>query len=161
ALRDRVVVNGADVGVRTISPGPTLVTGFELGLSTDVRVDVTQDVMGNRVQLLDRATVGDVEANQLTNHFGSRGALNPLPTMPALPALAPVTAGTANVTVNGGQTSTISAGAFGALLVHAGGTLRLNGGTYQVASLTVENGARVQALAAVQLRIAGRLSVLD
>src|SRR5262245_51931401 len=50
ALRDRVVVTGADVGVRTISPGPTLVTGFELGISTDVRVDVTQDVMGNRVQ---------------------------------------------------------------------------------------------------------------
>ena len=53
----------------------------------------------------------------------------------------------------------LNAGNYAAVVVQ--GTLRLKGGSYQLASLQLANDAKVEALAPAQLHIAGRLSLLD
>jgi hypothetical protein len=161
-LRDRVVVSSGDVGVRNVSTGPTLIAGYELALASQAQVDTKRNVIANRVLLQDRAAVGDVEANKLTNQFASYSHLYSLPTaMPALPTISAVTPGTSSYTLNMAQIATISPSNLGAVSVKTKATLRLNGGTYNWASLQLDDQARLEALAPVQIRIAGRIATLS
>lgn len=159
-ILDRGNVQGGDVGVENASSGPFLVTGFEAALTADSKIDMSHDLLADQVSLRDRATVGDVEATHITTQNNPVYAHQyAFPTMPAPPA--PDTAapsGTA-FTVSNGQTQTMSAGAYGAVTVN--GTLNLSGGTYDFASLTLNNDSKVEALATTKIRIAGRLSTGD
>jgi hypothetical protein len=103
-----------------------------------------------------RAKVGDIEAKTLNNQGGSYTHLYSFPTMPALPVLASVTPGSANVTAPASVTTSLNPGNYAAVVVKNTGTLRLTGGVYQVASVQVENDAKIEAAAPVQLRISGR-----
>jgi RHS repeat-associated protein len=158
-LRDRTVLMGGDVGVHVAGTGPFLVTGYELALAASVQVDTTHNTIANRV-LLQGAKVGDVQTNTLTVQNGGTYAKKYVfpTTMPALPALAPVFAGTAALTVNGGATVVVSPGAYGAVSIGTKGTLRLQGGVYHLASLQLDDDARIEALASVQIRVAGRVT---
>jgi uncharacterized membrane protein YgcG len=161
-LRDRVGIMGGDVGVRLAGTGPFVGGSYELTLASDSHVDTARNVIANRVQLLDRARVGDVQVSQVINHNGFFAHQYPFPpNMPVLPPTAPVTPGTAAVTVNAGSTLVASPGSYGSVSVGDRGILRLKGGVYQLASLTLSNDARVEALAPVQVRVAGRFTAFD
>jgi hypothetical protein len=163
-LMDRVGVTGGDVGVRLVGTGPFLGGAYELTMSADAHVDTARSVLANRLLLQDRARVGDIQVNQLTqqNHptFTHQYPF-PATAMPALPPMAPVTPGTAALTVKLGGTQVANPGSYGAVSVGDRGILRLNGGVYQLASLQIGNDARIEALAPVQLRVAGRFGALD
>jgi len=160
-LQDRATVTGGDVGVRLAGSGPFLVSGYELALTFDASVDTAHNVMANRLLLQDRAHVGDIQVNrQDPPNGGSYAHKYPFPSsMPALPPLAPVSPGTAALTVNG--TSTASPGSYGAVSISNAGVLRLKGGVYHFASLQIWNDAHIEALAPVQVRVAGRFSAAD
>jgi hypothetical protein len=159
SLKDRAAVHGGDVGVQLATGGPFLVSGYQAGLASDSRIDTNRDLLAARVLLKDRARVGDVEATTLTNQFGSYANQYPLPTMPAMPSAVTPAPGSTAYSVSSGQTRSMAAGAYGAVSVQ--GTLKLTGGTYELASLTLGNDARVEVLATSQLHVAGRLSTGD
>src|SRR6185436_17833968 len=75
-----------------------------------------------------------------------------------LPAPAAVTPGTANLTVAGGKTVTASPGQFLTVSLGTSAVLRLSAGTYQMTDLTIGTSGRIEALGAVQIRIANRLN---
>jgi len=158
-LRDRTTLSGGDIGVHVAGTGPFLITGYELALASSVQVDTTHNTIANRV-LLDGAKVGDVQTNTLTVQNGGTYAKKyAFPTtMPALPGLAPVFAGTTALTVNASTTVVVSPGVFGAVAIGTQGILRLQGGVYHLASLQLDDGARIEALAPVQIRVAGRVT---
>ncbi len=160
-LRDRTVLTGGDVGVHVAGSGPFLVAGYELALSASVQVDTTHNVIANRV-LLDGAKVGDVQTNQLSvQNGGTYSKKYAFPaTMPALPTPALASAGTMAVKVKPSFAVQIGPGAYGAVSVGTQGILRLQGGVYHLASLQLDDGARIEALGPVQVRVAGRLSTL-
>jgi hypothetical protein len=161
-LRDRAAVTGGDVGVQLVGTGPFLETGYPLSLISDSKVDATRTVSAGKVLLTNRAKVGDLQATTIVNQGGSYTRQLAFPTaMPALPPTAPVTAGTAPLTVAMNTTSTASPGAYATVSVGYRGILRLRGGVYQVAALQLDNEARIEALAPVQIRIAGRVAALD
>jgi hypothetical protein len=161
-LRDRATVAGGDVGVRLAGTGPFLVSGYELALASEAQVETTRNTIANRVLLQDRARVGDVQTSHLTNQSGSYSHQYAFPSaMPALPPLAPVSPGTAPLAVNASSTAVASPGSYGAVSVGYRGVLRLRGGVYQLASVQLDNEARIEALAPVQVRIAGRFGAFD
>ena len=161
-LRDRATVLGGDVGVRLAGTGPFLISGYELALASEAQVETTHNVIANRVLLQDRARVGDVQASQITNQFGFYSHQYPFPSsMPAVPPTAPVSPGTTPLTVAASATTVVSPGSYGAVSVGYRGILRLRGGVYHLASVQLDNEARIEALAPVQLRVAGRFGALD
>jgi hypothetical protein len=161
-LRDRAAVSGGDVGVRVAGTGPFLVSGYELALVNDAHVDTSHNVISNRLLLQTRAHVGDVQVNQLNNDGGSYSHRYPFPSaMPALPALASVSPGTASLAVAANATVVASPGSYGAGTIGYRGVLRLRGGVYHLASLQLDNEARIEALAPVQVRVAGRFGAFD
>jgi len=162
ALWDRATVSGGDLGVRLAGTGPFLVSGYELALASQAQVATTRNVIANRVQLLDRARVGDVQANQLANQSGFTVHRYPFPSaMPALPPTAPVSPGSAALTVNASSTFSAFPGAYGAASIGYRGVLRLYGGVYHLVSLQLDNEARIEAMAPVQVRVAGRFGAFD
>jgi hypothetical protein len=158
-LRDRAALSGGDLGVRVAGTGPFLVTGYELALVSGAQVDTTHNTIANRV-LLQGAKIGDVQTNTLTvQNGGTYTKKYAFPTtMPALPALAPVFAGTTALTVNASSTVVVSPGKYGAVSIGTKGVLRLQGGVYHWTSLQLDDDARIEALAPVQVRVAGRVA---
>lgn len=152
---------GGDVGVRSEASGETLVPGFELVLGAPFKpthVSALHDVIAPRIQLNALSTVGDVDG-MLTNNGGLRLHVGPFPsTMPTLPLAAPVTAGTADLVVT--TPTTLSPGSWNNVTVNPGAALILNAGVYEVANLTLRDGAHLRASGAgpVEVRIADRLS---
>ena len=160
SLMDRASVQGGDVGVEHSSNGPFLVAGYEASLVADAKIDATHDLLAEDVYLRDRATVGDVEATHITNQNGGVYVHQyALPPMPASPAVATPAPGTTALNVSSGQTTTIAGGSYAAVTVN--GTLNLSGGTYEFASLTLGNDAKLQATGTSQVHIAGRISTGD
>ena len=161
-LRDRAAVSGGDVGVRVAGTGPFLVAGYELALVSDAHVDISHNVISNRLLLQTRAHVGDVQVNQLNNDGGSYSHRYPFPSaMPALPPTASVSPGSTALTVSASSTVVASPGSYAAASIGYRGVLRLRGGVYHLASLWLDNEARIEALAPVQVRVAGRFAALD
>ena len=163
SLTDRVGVTGGDVGVRLAGTGPFLGGAYELTMIADSHVDSARSVLANRLLLRDRARAGDIQVNQVTNSnngiFAHRYTFPA--NMPALPPVAPVTPGTSALTVNMSATVVANPGSYAAVSVRDKGILRLKGGVYQIASLQIGNDARLEALAPVQVRIAGLFGTLD
>ena len=160
SLMDRAQVQGGDVGVEHAGTGgPFLVMSYEAALAADSRIETTHDLLAEDVFLRDRATVGDVEAAHITNQFGVYAHQYALPPMPTFPSAATAAPGSSPYAVSNGQTQTLTAGAYAAVTVN--GTLHLGGGTYDFASLTLGNDARIVAQATTTVHIAGRLSTGD
>jgi hypothetical protein len=153
---DRVVVIGGDVGVAGV--GQMTDGRDEVTIEPSGRVDPSRGIFGHTVDLRSQASVGAVHTARLDNSGGTFVSNGPFPAaMPALPALDPITPGTTAVNVASGAARTIAAGSWGALQIN--GTLTLSGGTYQIASLDIGTGGRVEASAGTRLRIKGHLYV--
>jgi hypothetical protein len=152
-IQSSTIVLGGDVGARGTT-GPFLTSGFALSVGQASNVDVLHAVFGDSVQLGSRAVVGAVKTNRLQDLGATHGSVSALVPLPPLPGTMQVKPGTAALNVSGVQT--ISSGAFGAVTVS--GQLILKGGTYQFASLQLNDFASIQALDVVKVLIAGRLS---
>jgi streptogramin lyase len=153
---DRTQVTGGHLGIAqgaAATPG-TLTAGQDSSTAAG-RVLLAQTVV-----LRDRATTGEIGANQITAPTsvttGPRSAYVAPPPGPT-PAAPPV--GTTAVTVNPGQTQTLAAGRFAAVTVN--GTLNLSGGLYEMQSLQIGAGGRISVLARSTVHIATGLGAAD
>jgi hypothetical protein len=156
SFNDRTVVAGGNVGVAagTGATPNSLTAGF------DTRIGVGQVVLAPSVTFAERAAAGEIGANvQNIPASVTTGPRSAFVAPPAQPVPGTIAAGTTAVTVNAGQTTTLAAGAFGAVTVN--GVLNLAGGLYQFQSLTLNNDARLVPLASSTVRVAGVVTALD
>ena len=153
-----MVVNGGDLGALGTT-GPFLGDGVAVDALTGVQVQTTHTIIAYSINLGTGAKVGDIEATHVTVGTGAtHGTIAALVALPPLPAAAAVSPGTTNITVATGATVSASPGHFATISVGTGGTLKLGAGAYDMTTLTLGNGAKLQALGAVQIHVAGRLS---
>jgi hypothetical protein len=158
---DRATVAAGDIGVISTHGGPFLENGFQLALVNGARIEASRSVLAYAVELLNGAVAGDVQTNHLKNIGGSFARQFAFPTMPVFPAANTSSPGNSSVTVPKGQARVLAPGRYA--VVSVDGILRIGqgGSNYDFASLLVNNDARVEVLGPVQLRIAGRLAILD
>jgi hypothetical protein len=152
SMQDRTQVIGGDVGV---AAG----TGDSINTTFDTKIGIGRSVIGQRIVLGDRTVAGNLFVTTLIAPHATFASQSPFSAPPVAPAIAAFSAGTAALTVNGGQTVTLAAGSFGQVTVN--GTLNLSGGSYQVQNLTLGPDGAVVALAPSILRVAGRISAAD
>jgi Dictyostelium (slime mold) repeat/Galactose oxidase, central domain len=157
-IGNQAVVLGADVGTELDGDGPFLSTGFELGVGTFATVDPAYNLLAAAVRLKNKCTVGDVQALTVDNQNCSTGAMGAWPSMPSFPPalLASPTAEPLTV-ANGGTVQLGSDEARGDVWLKKDGLLRLEGGVYHFENVQLDQGAWIQALAPVSIRVAGRI----
>jgi hypothetical protein len=157
-LTGGMVVNGGDIGARGTT-GPFLGDSAAVDALTGVQVQTTHNIIAASVNLGTGAHVGDVQTSHLVSGTGAtHGNVSALVALPALPAAAAVSPGTTNLTVATGATVSTSPGHFATISVGTGSTLKLAAGAYDMTTLTLSTGAKLQALGAVQIHVAGRVS---
>ena len=154
SLQSNVSESGGGIGV---SAGTGLLpNSLTVGLNGRVAVS---SVLAAPLVLLGVGTVaGNVVTSQLIAPFTTTGAVSPFAAPPAAPVPGPVSAGTTAINVPLFQTAALTSGQYGAVTVL--GTLNLQGGIYQFASLTLGLGARLTALGSSVVRSAGVVSAL-
>jgi RHS repeat-associated protein len=153
-----MVVNGGDIGARGTS-GPFLADSAAVDALTGVQVQTTHNIIAASVNLGTGAHVGDVQTSHLVTGTGAtHGGVSALVPLPALPVAATVSPGSANLTVATGATTTASPGHFATISVGTGSTLKLAAGAYDMTTLSLSTGAKLQALGAVQIHVAGKVS---
>src|SRR5450432_1396805 len=158
SLGEQSLVVGGDIGVINAGPGPFLVPGFSLALGEKSQVNPARNLLANSVLLGENALVGDIQTNHLSGNHAAHGSVTSFVTLPALPAVSPVTVGTADLTVPERTTIVLAAGSsFKNVKIGESCTVRLAGGIYQMAQLTVGEKSRVEALATAEIHVAGRL----
>lgn len=128
-----------DVVATTASPGPTLISGFEIFV--DKPATITGNMKGDSISLSKNISIsGFVRYNQLSNTGASigGGTFTPL----ALPAAtlppfqeATLRAGAPDVLVDSGQTVVLAAGDYDEIQVAPTGVLQFAGGIYNVRSI--------------------------
>ncbi len=137
--RDSVVLSG-DVIVNNATAGPVL-GEKALSLDSNVVTPAGYKLAATSIDLDAGATAGgDVYFNTLTNGGSIHGAqITPLglPVYASLPPVLVRPAGTQNVDVPDNGQLTLNEGAYGNLTVGRSATLRLAGGGYAFASITV------------------------
>ncbi|MCC6994814.1 MAG: hypothetical protein IT370_09415, partial [Deltaproteobacteria bacterium] len=157
-LRPGAAVSAGDLGVKDVAT-TMLHSGKELALEGASTVQTTHNTLGNRVFLDTGAVLGDIHTTALTDFGATHGTVAGMPTMPALPTPASVTAGTTNLTVAAGTTTTLSGSTSrAAVTLNDSAILRLGAGTYQFASLKLLANARVEAQGVVEILLTGRLT---
>jgi RHS repeat-associated protein len=150
------VVRGGALGARAVGSTPSLVAGFEAAL--DQHADVgTNAVLGDSLKLGQHATAGALFTNQFNDQGGTHGAVSAFLLPPSLPPASSISPGASAFTVAKKATQTLAASQQGAVQVEQQATLRLSGGLYQFASLTLKQKARVEVLAPSEVRVQGRL----
>jgi RHS repeat-associated protein len=150
-------VSGADVGVRSAG-GPFFMDKAELGVGSKATVSVGNTIHADTVLLKSKATVGDVQTNELeASKKATHGAVAGFVPLPAPPAVSAVAPGTKSIKVEKKKTLTLSPGAFGDVKVKEKAALRLEAGVYHLGSLALESHARLESLGPVEIRIAGKL----
>jgi hypothetical protein len=151
-LGDRDTIPAGNLG--TSSPAGT---PFALIVGHDA--SAPGNLFGRSVELLDRATVGNVSTDQLTGPFATHLATSRFVIPPGVPTARPFAAGSLAITVAAAATRVLAPGQYGAIAVQ--GTLRLSGGLYQLASLTLGPAAVLSASAPSVVRVTGRLTAAD
>jgi hypothetical protein len=156
-LGAHAIVSGGDVGVASLAPtniGPQLV------VSDHAQVDPTHNLIAPSVALSAHASVGDVQTNNLTNGGANFASVGPFPaTMPPLPlALTSTTTG-ADVTIQAGQSVTLSPGVYGSLSVANLGVLHVAGGTYYFKSISLGDHVTFDSASAALVQVTGNIAV--
>ena len=147
-LGSNAQVVAGHVVVNNSSPGPTLTSGFELGIASNVHTPAGYAIVGDSIQVLSNAVIGgNAFFNNLSNAGTIQGSQNtPLPPFPIfapLPTFQPSTSGTLDVNVPANQTQTLAPGNYRDIHVLSNGTLRLSAGVYNVRSILTDSNAKI------------------
>lgn len=157
-LQDDTEVHDGHVGANNLAAA-----AWSVDIETKVHVQHKMAaVYADRLRIAAGAKLGDIHYNQLSNAGDIKGqsytplALPLFSSLPAVPAFSP---GSVNFTVAKNSKRTLAAGDYNNLKVNESGTLYLSGGTYNLASWTLADHARVYAEAECEVRVAGRLII--
>jgi RHS repeat-associated protein len=155
AVRVDARVSGGDVGVSGqvgLLPRTAAVVVEERA-----EVAVAHRIAAESVLIERRSVVGDLSTDKLTDRGATHGAVIPFDGVAAGPSMPATDPGTETLTVARGTERVICPGSYGEVIVRHGATLRLIGGAYDLLSLRVHAGGRIEALGPVMVRIAGKL----
>jgi hypothetical protein len=152
---DRTVESGGGIGVG--ASGGASANTFSVGV--DARVATTSVLIAPHVVLGARTTAGNVDADKIDAAQATTGTRSQFVAPPIAPAPGPTTPGSNAIAVASGQTVTLVAGRYGAVSVS--GILKLAGGTYQIASLHLDNDAQLIAQMSAVIKVAGGVTALD
>ncbi|HEX7668710.1 MAG TPA: hypothetical protein VF395_03960, partial [Polyangiaceae bacterium] len=123
--------------------------------------DRTRNLIADSIHLGVGATFGDIQTAHFSGPGSIHGTVSGVVPLPPLPGASPVTVGASGLTVAALATVTTGPGRYATVTVNAGGTLRLRAGLFEVASVTVAAGGRIEALGSIQIHVAGRFSAGD
>jgi len=152
-------IAGGQVGVMRTVAGPSLVPGYELAIGAGASVSATEAVHGNALLLGSGATLGEIHANSVVDNGATHGPVTALGSMPAMPKMARPSPTTVPLHVTANAVTQIPANArYGAAVVEDRATLRLAGGVYDFASLTLGENSRLETDAPTIVRIQDRLA---
>ncbi|MCC6810658.1 MAG: hypothetical protein IT381_24725 [Deltaproteobacteria bacterium] len=153
AIDDSASVTGGDVGARAVTPG-----FVELSVGAHSRIQ--KQLFGDSVELRDQVNVGDIFTNKLTK-FGNvvHGQLFDFKIPPRLPPVVVSTPGTQSISVHQHDPLTLTPGKYLDIRVKTKGSLTLEGGTYELRTLRLDNFATLTTKDFVSLRVQGRVSV--
>lgn len=136
--------------------GPSGTLAFDVGASQSF----FGNTVANTVTIAVSATAGHIIGNDITVDGSAAQrtlGLNP-GALPQIPAVTPSTPGTTNVSLHANQTRQLCPGSYGAISLDNNATLNLNGGVYQVARLTLGDGARLEPSEPVVLLVSGSVT---
>ena len=147
-LGNNAQVIAGHVVVNNSSPGPTLSTGFELGIGNNAHTPAGYAIVGDSIQVSSNAVIGgNAFFNNLSNAGTIQGSrhtpLPPFPIFAPLPTFQPSTPGTLDVTVAANQTQTLAPGNYRDIHVSSNATLRLSPGVYNVRSILTDSNAKI------------------
>jgi len=151
-IQDRTQVSGGDVGAAAT-------TGDAINTTSATTIALGRATIGPRIVLGDQTAAGNLFVNQLVAPHATFTSQNPFVAPPVPPAIPAFSAGSAALTVNGGQTVTRAAGSFGQVTVN--GTLNLSGGTYQIQNITLGPDGAIVATGPSLVEVAGKVSGAD
>ncbi|RIK31045.1 MAG: hypothetical protein DCC55_36845, partial [Chloroflexi bacterium] len=158
-------VNNGDVGARAAGNGPFLADNAEVSIGQQAKMlDPTSRVLGNRLAVKLQARVYNPSYNHLTNNgqvLGTTATPLDLALLPALPALPTITPGTQNLSVAQFGSLTVNPGSYGALTVNQYATVTFSGGVYHFQSWSVNQYAKLYFAAPTEIRVAGRVNVVQ
>jgi hypothetical protein len=140
-------IQGLDVGVRAVVDTGSV----QINLGPDVDLSVA-NVYGHRVSFGTGTVIGHLYADSVTNNGGNFGTLSPFPTVARLPS-GPAQPGSVAVNVPANSEMNLPPGSYGNVTVQQNASLRLSGGVYDAASLSVAYGAQVIVDGASLLRV--------
>ncbi len=155
-------VSGGDVVVRQIEPlppdGPAqLVIGNAAHVGTDAGCTASDNLIATSVTVGSGACAGDLQTSSLTNNGGTVGSQSAFPVAPLPPlAIAPLPVTGAVVDVASNTTLALAPGTYGDVRVRHGATLQLSTGSYQLASVHIDDtGTLTTTAAAVSVTVSG------
>lgn len=159
-IDNAATVLSGDVIVNNAANGPILGSAaLDLGNAVHTpggyKLAARSVALGNAV-----AVGGDVYYNTLTNHgtiSGTQFTPLALPVFATLPPVMVRPAGTTNVTVANGGSTTLAEGAYGDLVVGNSGTVHLSGGAYAFRSITIKNSSAIRFAAPTDIVVSGRI----
>lgn len=140
----------------------SLLPGYELALGKRVTTPAGFEVKADGLLVLPQAVVGGNVAYNTLENFGTIEGSETTPlALPVFefPEFKSGVAGDASVIVPKNQEGILDAGAYGHVVVRPGATLKLTGGVYDVASLTVNRLGEVRFEGAGEMRVEGRVDV--
>lgn len=178
-INNGAVILSGDLVANAASPGPTLNASVELSIGKvevttttyspgfDLVTTATARLKADSIKIHQQATVnGDVSYNDLQNNGTINGmlitplALPVFSLLPPFPTAVPPP-GAPDVTVPAAGSATLAAGDYGNIVVGDGATLTFMGGVYNVRNIAAGIGARLDFLAAAQVRVQNRFSTLQ
>jgi hypothetical protein len=121
-------------------------------------------VLGNRLVVKLQATIYNPSYNNLTNNgqvLGTTATPLDLVLLPALPGLPAISPGAQNLSVAQFGALTVNPGRYGTLTVNQYGTVTFTGGVYHFQSWSVNQYAKLYFAAPTEIRVAGRVSMLQ
>jgi YD repeat-containing protein len=134
-----------------------------LDVGDDPELDVDKDgrlqgsVRASRIELdKDTLVTGSASFNTLSGSGTVQGTTTtplPLPLVVTLPLVGTITPGASDLSVASGSTHTLLAGAHNRVRLANDATLRLTGGSYQFRSLEADKDARIECVAACDIRV--------
>ena len=161
-IKAGAVISSGHIGVMDASAGLWLDSGVEVSIGLNARLNNGVRIYGDSVKLWSGASVDDVYHNDIQSSGTIRGeAVTPLalPLPVQLPEFPEITAGTQNITVGIGRTTTLNPGRYRDVSVRLLGTLRLKEGVYHFRNLNIGAGSQLVCLGPgpTEIRIKQRL----
>jgi hypothetical protein len=150
-IGSKAIVSGGDVGVVARGTGALLTTGYELAVAEKAEVSLGRNLIADSILLGSEARSGDIQTSELVDRGAVHGAVSTFLTLPPLPIAAAIQPGMVDRTLPANSTLALPAGRYRKVAVGSKATLRLEGGTYELAELTLGEKARVEVISYFRL----------
>jgi hypothetical protein len=148
------------IAVSSKGKGPRLTAGYEIAVGAHARLAQPGELFGDTILLAPAVVAGAIHAQELSAIGAEHGPISPFEGVPDLLSVIAPIAGAQPLTI-AANTGPLSAGSYSDVRVQNDATLKLAGGVYEFASLTLGTHGRLEALAPTRVLVAGKLATAE